>query len=95
MCIMEPIPKEQYPKDDQQMQLLQMEYEKDDEIDDNPIFPNVQNGESNTVKNQKILEIERLIRTECSFQCYRRGQEKDQNYQKRQRNIELKLSLLS
>ena len=55
------------------MQLLQMEYEKDDEIDDNPIFPNVQNGESNIVKNQKILEIEILIRTECSFQCYRRG----------------------
>ena len=77
------------------MQLLQMEYEKDDEIDDNLIFPNVQNGESNTVKNQKILKIERLIRTESFFQCYRRGLEKGQNYQKRQRNTELKVSLLS
>ena len=50
-----------------------MEYEKDDEIDDNLIFPNVQNDESNIVKNQKILEIEILIRTECSFQCCKRG----------------------
>lgn len=77
------------------MQLLQMEYEKDDDTDDNLIFPNVQNGESNIVKNQKILEIEILIRTESFFQCCRTGLEKDQNYQKRQRNTELKLSLLS